>query len=124
MKILIIALLTVSILEGQAKSPPPAKPVAPVKPIRPVATPQSAQTVTLNVSAELATALENARLNMLGPNRQPVYTDISGLVKALLNQQLKQVIRQYPPASVAGKKAALVKAQIDNENAENALTIK
>jgi hypothetical protein len=85
------------------------------------ATPQQAQTVTIPISADLATALETARLNQRLPNGQPQYANITAFVTSLLRPHLRDIVEQYQPASFKAKKDAATKAASDAAAAENAV---
>ncbi len=119
MKCIVCIVCVVCILNGQNSVIPQ---VIPRKLV--IAVTQQAQTINLNINAELATSLETARLNIKGPDGKLLYPDIQSLVKALLNLQLKQLVNQYPTESIKIKKGILSKAQIDVDSVENAIMVK
>jgi hypothetical protein len=85
------------------------------------AAPQPAQTVTIQLSADLATAIESARLNTKNQQTgQPLYPDIASMTKTLLGPQVRALLRQYPSAALKAKHAATLKAQQEEQAAEAA----
>lgn len=91
------------------------------------AAPQPAQDVTIHLTAEIATALESLRLNILAPavtttapdgtrivTQSLLYPDIKSLVDAALRAQgnlFPQALLSYPPAELKGKLDAAKAAQ-------------
>jgi hypothetical protein len=94
---------------------------------------QQAQTITIQISADLATALESLRLNTRSApvadpatgavTQIPVHANLQALVNALLSSPgglFDQVLKRYPSGSVKASQAALRKAQQDADAAEKA----
>jgi len=103
----------------------PPRPVADVQ-----AAPQKPVTITLALSAELATALETARLNTRAApvadpatgvvTQSPVYPTLQAFLEGLLRAKgglLDQVLTRYPPASMKAQADAVKKAQTDADSA-------
>lgn len=100
------------------------------------AQPQPAQTITIKLSADLATALESARLNIRTSitdsktgvtTMKPVYATIQDLLENLLRSPggvFSQIVTRFPPASVKAAAAAAAKAKTDAENAAQTVTSK
>ncbi len=116
-----IVLATVAGLTAQSPRGGPARGGFTRSGVIVTAAPQPAQAVTIQLSADLATAVETNRLNQTGVNGQPLYPNVQAMATALVRQTLRQVIHQYPPPSLKAKQDAAAKAVQDAQAAEAAL---
>ncbi len=108
----------------------PATPVPTPVPAEIQAPLQAATDITIHLTADVATAYETARINLLGPEvkdpttgvatRTPQYATIQDYLTVLVSMIHSQVLKKYPPPSVQAKHDALAKAQADADAADAA----
>lgn len=80
---------------------------------------QTAKTITLTLNSEQATAIEKARVDALSCQVQQggavecksVYPDTQSFAQVLWNNIVREVMKQYPPASVKAAEDAAAEAQ-------------